>query len=190
MPKTSHSPQKWTVQEFNRQVIKCSSGCWFLPTNKTRAHSIAYRLFIGAVPRAQQKGSAIVSKFICHTCDVPSCCNPEHLFLGSAKDNNADRAAKNRSYRPLGDLNVMKRPELRAKRTGDGNPMYGRKHSKAAVAKIVAAHVGDLSHSKRPEVRAKLSRSGCAVKSVTCEVCLREMKPWSYARWHKGKCNG
>lgn len=190
MPKVRQSPQKWTLDEFAKQVVISPSGCWFLPTNKTRAHIISYKLHNGEIPIDQQKGGAMVARFICHKCDTPACCNPEHLFLGFAKDNNADCASKGRTYKPLGVLNVMKRPELRALRVGKGNPMYGRKHTAEAKLRIVAAHTGELSHSKRPEVREKLSSSGKAVKNVICEYCKRGMKPWSYARWHKGKCKG
>ena len=38
--------------------------------------------------------------FLCHTCDTPKCVRPDHLFLGTAADNNADRVRKGRSYRP------------------------------------------------------------------------------------------
>lgn len=36
---------------------------------------------------------------VCHRCDNPPCCNPDHLFLGTTDDNMVDRANKQRQAR-------------------------------------------------------------------------------------------
>lgn len=43
---------------------------------------------------------------ICHTCDNRLCCNPAHLFAGTAKINAVDKMRKGRTARILGTRNA------------------------------------------------------------------------------------
>lgn len=52
------------------------------------AHRFAWEVTYGPIP---------AGLFVCHACDNPRCCNPRHLFVGSAGANAADRNAKGRT---------------------------------------------------------------------------------------------
>lgn len=51
------------------------------------AHRVAFEIFYKLSPKG---------KVVMHECDNRSCCNPEHLVLGSHSDNTADAIEKGR----------------------------------------------------------------------------------------------
>lgn len=58
-----------------------------------RAHRVAWMLWRGPIPQ----GPGALGVIVCHRCDTPFCVNPDHLFLGTQRDNIRDCIAKGRS---------------------------------------------------------------------------------------------
>lgn len=60
-----------------------------------RLHRLVYEKRYGKIPQNKNSKERFI---VCHSCDEPKCINIDHLFLGTDKVNNKDRALKNRSY--------------------------------------------------------------------------------------------
>ena len=60
-------------------------------------HRLAYELTYSPIPP---------DLIVCHRCDVPSCCNPKHLFLGTYKDNTHDAYLKGRLIKGSKQVNA------------------------------------------------------------------------------------
>jgi len=52
------------------------------------AHRVSWRLHFGTIPDG---------KIVMHKCDTPACVRPDHLILGTHKENAEDRTLKGRT---------------------------------------------------------------------------------------------
>lgn len=84
-----------------------NSGCWlwlgrlnewgygvFRLDNKTvLAHRASWIVNYGEIPDGKK---------VCHSCDMPPCINPDHLWIGTDDDNAQDCIRKGRAVHPRG----------------------------------------------------------------------------------------
>src|ERR1700729_3986623 len=94
------NPSEWT----SHRKVNEETGCWEWTKAKDangygvfrmngvnqRAHRMAAYLFLGHPLKDKLQ--------VLHRCDNPSCFNPEHLFIGTPKDNMQDAMNKGRHW--------------------------------------------------------------------------------------------
>lgn len=100
------------ISRFEESIMPVpESGCWLwlrglnttgygvikVGGRDEKAHRASWEIYKGPIPR----GSKVL-----HRCDVRSCVNPAHLFLGSQADNVRDMMAKGRGSDSKGERNA------------------------------------------------------------------------------------
>jgi hypothetical protein len=117
-----------------------NGGCWLWTgaintggygfSKRGLAHRLSHKTFKG------EPGDFLV----CHTCDVRSCVNPDHLWLGTHKDNSDDMMKKQR-----GGWHEKKPHHLSVWHDGDQNPSSKLSSLKAAEIRSSSLHKVDLA---------------------------------------------
>ena len=106
--------------------------------SNTYVHRLVWEECFGPIPEGM---------FVCHKCDNPPCVNPEHLFLGTAKDNVVDMDKKGRRANRKGELHPLaKLTEDQVKEIRDST------ESGAALARRFGVHkatIYDIRHKRK-----------------------------------------
>lgn len=158
-------PKRPLAARFSEQhEVRGADECWPWTGYRTRAGygvianekrypTMATHVALALVGRVVPKGMQA-----CHRCDNPACVNPAHLFIGTAKDNHADREAKGRGRRlfgldhPNGKLSDAQVCEIRRRWSA------GERQSELALEYGVSRqHMNDIVHGR---MRAKVAANG------------------------------
>jgi hypothetical protein len=99
-----------TEERFYRQVRK-TDGCWLWMGGRDKDGYGIFRGEVGGVmfsrshrfSYAMATGDLLVGRQALHSCDNPSCVNPDHLSSGTNMDNMLDKAQKGRAHVPFGE---------------------------------------------------------------------------------------
>ena len=81
-----------------RGISSSGYGALKLGSGMRPAHRVSWLIHRGEIPPGM---------FVCHKCDTRSCVNPNHLFLGTPKDNMDDMLAKGRQDFPAGQRHAQ-----------------------------------------------------------------------------------
>lgn len=108
-----------------------------------RAHRVSWILHFGSVP---------IGLCVLHKCDNPRCVNPEHLYLGTKKDNARDRERRERGNHASGSRHGchthlgMRRGSRNGRAKLDPKKVRSiRKKYEGGVRKIDLARLYDVS---------------------------------------------
>lgn len=89
----------------DNSIPEPNSGCWLWLGAVTTARVQYGSLRIGGMTHRvhrlsweAHRGPIPAGMLVCHSCDIGICINPDHLFLGTHRENNSDMRNKRRDF--------------------------------------------------------------------------------------------
>jgi len=142
--KTSNECWNWKAGCFKRGY-----GQFDYKNKNVKAHRLAWELTHGPIP----EGMCVL-----HHCDNPPCCNPNHLFLGTKKDNTQDMINKGRCTKARGENhgNSKLTNEQRNKIIELGKTKQYRQYELADMFGVSQTHICRIINNKRRKYIVKV----------------------------------
>lgn len=157
------------------RYVERTKGCWLWKNSRDtsgygwfsymkkpmRAHRVAWELTYGPIPDGL---------FVCHHCDVRTCVRPDHLFLGTQRDNMDDAVRKGRMR--SGDQHGLR---VHPDRASHGEHRWNSALTEQAVREIRIAYDSGLETLN--SLMSKYGVTRCTISNVLNGVTWKHIHP-------------
>ncbi len=142
-------PKSDAKERFRAKIKMMETGChewqsvlhwsgygkFYHEGRQALAHRAAYDLFVSPIPEGL---------FVLHQCDNRKCVNPDHLFLGTQRDNVEDRDRKGRAGKK-----TKPDTKLSAEQIQEVHRLLGDRYSQREIADRYGVHQTTISRLRQ-----------------------------------------
>jgi hypothetical protein len=134
------------LEHHTMPLTECGCMIWMGPMSKRTGygqmaikrrplmpHRVAWEVANGPIPEGM---------FVLHRCDIRTCINPEHLFLGTHKENMRDMAIKKRAAFGIDNGSAKLSPK-------EVSEIRGSLLANSRLAELYGVSTGTISNIKR-----------------------------------------
>jgi len=117
--------------EWNGSYFNTGYGCVKFESKSQTVHRVSWKLTNGEIPK---------DMLILHKCDNIKCCNPNHLFLGTALDNVTDMINKGRfkgRQKKLTNIQIFNIKDMYNNKISQSNIAFKYNVSQMTISKVI-----------------------------------------------------